>query len=106
MALSIVVLISGSGTNLGAVLDAIARGRCDAEVRAVISDRSSAKGLERAHAADIASRVVRMADYPDREQWNIGLADAVESYAPELVVLAGFMRVLGASFIARFAGRI
>jgi phosphoribosylglycinamide formyltransferase-1 len=106
MALPIVVLISGSGTNLAAVLDAIASGRCDAEVRAVISDRSSARGLERARTAGIASRVVRIADFADREQWNLGLADAVAGYEPQLVVLAGFMRVLGAAFIERFAGRI
>ena len=104
--LPIAVLISGSGSNLGAVLDAIAAGRCAAEVRAVISDRSSARGLERASAAGVTTRVVRIADYPDRERWNLGLAEIVASYEPQLVVLAGFMRVLGAQFIDRFAGRV
>jgi phosphoribosylglycinamide formyltransferase-1 len=106
MALPIVVLISGSGSNLAAVLEAIASGRCDAHVRAVISDRTSARGLERARAAGVETRVLRIADFPDREQWNVGLADAVASYQPGLVVSAGFMRVLASSFIERFAGRI
>lgn len=106
MALPIVVLISGSGSNLAAVLEAVAGGRCGAQVRAVISDRGSAKGLERARAAGVETRVVRIAEYPDRDRWNVGLADAVASYEPAVVVLAGFMRVLAASFIERFAGRI
>lgn len=106
MALPIVVLISGSGSNLAAVLEAIAAGRCDAQVRAVISDRSSAKGLERARAAGVETRVLRIADYADRDQWNVALAEAVASYEPALIVLAGFMRVLATSFITRFSGRI
>jgi phosphoribosylglycinamide formyltransferase-1 len=106
MALPIVVLISGSGSNMAAVLEAIAAGRCDAQVRAVISDRSSAMGLERARAAGVETRVLRIADYPDRDQWNLALADAIASYEPALIVLAGFMRVLATSFVTRFAGRI
>jgi phosphoribosylglycinamide formyltransferase-1 len=106
MTLPIVVLISGTGSNLRAILDAIAGGRCAAEVRAVISDRDSAKGLELARAHGIPSAVLRLKDFPDRDQWNAALAAAVAGFAPELVVLAGFMRVVGAPFIQRFPFRI
>jgi phosphoribosylglycinamide formyltransferase-1 len=106
MALPIVVLISGTGSNLEAILRAIDAGRCAAEVRAVISDRESAKGLELARQRGIPSAVVKLKDFPDRAQWNVALAIAVAGFAPELVVLAGFMRVVAAPFIERFPFRI
>lgn len=96
----IVVLISGSGTNLQALLD-----RGDAlggEIVLVASDRPGAGGLERAEAAGIKTAVVAPADFADRQAWCAALEDAVDGAAPDLVVLAGFMRILPASFVARW----
>lgn len=106
MALPLAVLISGTGSNLRAILSAIDAGECAAEVRVVVSDRTKAPGLELARERGIANEVVRLRDHPDREAWDRALADAVALHAPELVVLAGFMRVVGRSFIERFAPRI
>lgn len=106
MALPIAVLISGTGSNLRAILRAIDEGGCDADVRVVASDRSSAAGLEIARARGIPTAVVRMRDHADRETWDAALGDAVAVHDPALVVLAGFMRVVGRSFIERFAPRI
>jgi phosphoribosylglycinamide formyltransferase-1 len=106
MTLPIVVLISGKGSNLAAILEAMDHGRCDVQVRAVLSDRDSAEGLAQAHARGIATAVVRMKDHADRERWNEALASAIVGYEPAVVVLAGFMRVLGAAVVRRFAGRI
>lgn len=105
-ALRIAVLISGTGSNLAAILDAIDAGRCAAEVCAVLSDRASAKGLALAQARAIPSAVVALKDFADREQWNAALAERIAGFHPELVVLAGFMRVVGPTLIARFPGRI
>lgn len=106
MTLPVAVLISGTGSNLRAILEAIDGGRCRAEVRAVISDRESAQGLMLARSRDIPTRVVKLKEFADRARWDEALADAVAGYEPALVVLAGFMRVLGAAMIARFPGRI
>jgi phosphoribosylglycinamide formyltransferase-1 len=102
----IVVLISGTGSNLRAICQAIDEGRCAARVLAVISDRASAQGLEFAQQKGITTAVVRLGDYPDRPHWDEALRDKVAHYGPELVVLAGFMRVLGAPLLERFAGRV
>ena len=106
MTLPIVVLISGKGSNLGAILEAMDRGRCDVQLRAVLSDRDSAEGLALARMRGIATGVVRIKDHADREAWNEALAVAVAEHRPEVVVLAGFMRVLGAPLLQRFPGRI
>lgn len=106
MALPIVVLISGTGSNLRAILDAVEAGRCDASVRAVISDRGSAKGLELAHDRGIPTRVVRLKDHPDRTSWDEAIARAITEHEPALVVLAGFMRLVGKAVLERFAGHI
>jgi phosphoribosylglycinamide formyltransferase-1 len=106
MTLPIVVLISGKGSNLRAILEAIDAGTCAAHVRAVISDRPAAEGLELARERGIETAVVKLKDFADREQWDAALADAIRAHDPTLVVLAGFMRLLGASTIARFASRI
>lgn len=104
--LPIAVLISGQGSNLGAILAAIDAGRCNARVRAVISDRDSAAGLESARARGIATAVVRLKDFGSREQWDAALAAAVAEYAPGLVVLAGFMKLVGPAFITRFRSAV
>jgi phosphoribosylglycinamide formyltransferase-1 len=104
--MDVVVLVSGRGGNLRAIVQAIDSGSCSARVVAVISDRDSAAALEFAAERGIPTRVVRAKDYADRAQWDLELTSAIESYAPGLVVLAGFMRLVGPPVLARFAGRI
>lgn len=102
--LGVVVLVSGSGTLLQALLDAGAP-PCGFRVRAVVSDRDDAYGLQRARDAAVATAVVRPADFADRAAWDAAITKAVEVFSPDLVVLAGFMRLLGEAFLGRFAGR-
>jgi phosphoribosylglycinamide formyltransferase-1 len=101
----VVVLVSGRGSNLGALWEAIDAGRCAAEVVAVIADRD-APALERARDRNVSAEIVGLRRGEDREAWNHTLAERVASYAPDLIVLAGFMRVLGAPFVRRFPSRI
>ena len=103
----VVVLVSGSGTNLQALLDAVAeRGPAyGAEVVAVGADRSGIEGLARAERAGLPTFVCRVRDYPTREAWDAALAEAVAEHRPDLVVSAGFMKIVGAAFLARFGGR-
>jgi phosphoribosylglycinamide formyltransferase-1 len=107
---NIVVLISGRGTNLGSILRAAADERWDkqpgARVAAVISNRVDALGLEVARAACVPWQVVSHADYGSREAFDAALAHAIDVYAPALVVLAGFMRVLTPGFVRRYQGRL
>jgi phosphoribosylglycinamide formyltransferase-1 len=105
-ALRVAVLISGRGSNLAAILQAIERGACDAQVVRVVSDRASAAGLVTAAERGIRTELVRMADHASREAWDEALAQRVAEAEPELVVLAGFMRVVGPAFLARFPDRI
>ncbi|MGW4376743.1 phosphoribosylglycinamide formyltransferase [Streptomyces albidoflavus] len=105
----LVVLVSGSGTNLQALLDAIAAEGAEeygAEVVAVGADRGAIAGLERAERAGIPSFVCRVKDHPDRAAWDRALTEAVAAYEPDLVVSAGFMKILGKEFLARFGGRV
>jgi phosphoribosylglycinamide formyltransferase-1 len=101
----LVVLVSGTGTNLQALLDACADPSYGAEVVAVGADRKDIEGLRRAERGGVPTFVVRVADYPSREAWDVALADAVAEYRPDLVVLAGFMKLVGAEFLARFGDR-
>jgi phosphoribosylglycinamide formyltransferase-1 len=101
-----VVLVSGRGSNLKAICDAIDAGTCDANIVAVVSDRQSAAALELAEQRGIATRVAALRKGDDRDRWNESLADIVTSFGPDLVVLAGFMRVLGPPLLERFPGRI
>ena len=101
----IVVLVSGSGTLLQALLDAAAAG-AGWSVAGVVSDRAGAHGLQRARAAGVPTATVALADFPDRATWDDAVARAVLGFSPDLVVLAGFMRILGEPFLARFGGRI
>lgn len=99
------VLVSGSGTNLQALIDASRDPAYGARIVAVGADRDDIEGLRRAERAGIATFVVRLADHPDRAAWDVALADAVAQYDPALVVLAGFMKLTGPAFLERFGGR-
>lgn len=105
MGLRVGVLISGEGTNLQALLDQV-HGRDGVEIVAVASSREGAPGLERARRADVERAVFAWADHPDRDERDAALGDWLDARGVELIVLAGFMEVLGAPFIRRFEGRI
>jgi phosphoribosylglycinamide formyltransferase-1 len=102
----VVVLVSGAGTNLAALLAAHRDASYGARVVGVVTDNPAAGGLELARGAGVPTAVVAPADFPDRAAWDRGLAEAVAVFAPELVVSAGFMRILGAAFLDRFPSRI
>ena len=104
--LRLVVLISGGGSNLQAIIDACASGAIDAEVAAVISNRADAYGLQRAAQAGVPTEVLDHKAYPDRDSFDRTLAQRIDAYAPGLVVLAGFMRILTPGFVRHYAGRM
>ncbi len=101
----LVVLVSGAGTNLQALLDATGDPAYGARVVAVGADRRDIEGLRRADRFGVDTFVHRVSDYPSREAWDVALAATVTSYAPDLVVLAGFMKLLGPAFLAEQGGR-
>jgi len=100
------VLISGSGTNLQAIMDAQKAGTLDAEIAVVFSNRANAAGLERAAQAGIHTASLDHRDYPDREQFDQAMIEVLTPYAPDTVVLAGFMRILSAVFVRHYAGQL
>ena len=102
----IVLLASGSGTLTQAVIDAFAAGTRGVEILAVGSDSSTAGVLDRARAHDVATFVVRPKDFADRQAWNEQLRRTVAELGPDWVVSAGFMRILGPSFVEAFSNRI
>jgi phosphoribosylglycinamide formyltransferase-1 len=104
--LPIVVLISGTGSNLRAIADQARAGSLPVEIRAVVSDRAEAAGLAWAADAGIATVALSPRAFPDRAAYDRELAAQVERFRPGLVVLAGFMRILGDEFVDRFAGRL
>jgi len=104
--MDVVVLVSGRGSNLRAICTAIDAGECDATIVGVVSDRKKAAALEFAARRGIPTRTVPLRKGDDRDSWNELLADEVAALEPDLVVLAGFMRVLGAPLLERFPGRI
>ena len=101
----LVVLVSGAGTNLQALLDACADPAYGARVVAVGSDRHGTAAQQRAERADVPTFVRRVADVADRATWDDELADLVAAHDPDLVVSAGFMKLAGPAFLARFGGR-
>jgi phosphoribosylglycinamide formyltransferase-1 len=101
----LVVLVSGSGTNLQALLDASADSAYGATIVGVGADRSDIEGLRRAEKAGIPTFVCRVGDHETRADWDAALTAAVAAYEPDLVVSAGFMKILGAAFLARFGDR-
>ena len=103
--LRVVVLVSGSGTNLQALLDAAADPAYPASVVAVGSDRDGIEGLARAERAGIPTFVHRVKDFETRAAWDVALAASVAGFEPDLVVSAGFMKLVGEAFLAAYAGR-
>ncbi|MGH4009819.1 MAG: phosphoribosylglycinamide formyltransferase [Pseudonocardiaceae bacterium] len=101
----VVVLVSGTGTLLQALLDAAASD-CPAQVVAVGADRAGTGGLRRAEDCGLPTFVVEVGQHPDRASWDAALTEAVTAHQPDLVVTAGFMKLLGPAFLDRFAGRI
>lgn len=102
----VVVLISGRGSNLQAIINATRAGELPIEICAAISNNAQAPGLAYARAADIATDVLDHRDFPDRTSFDLALIDRIDRHKPDLVVLAGFMRVLGPAFVAHYAGRL
>ena len=101
----LVVLVSGTGTNLQALLDACADPAYGARVVAVGADRKDIEGLARAERAGIPTFVLRVTDFPDRAAWDAALTETVAGFEPDLVVLAGFMRLVGPAFLASLGSR-
>jgi phosphoribosylglycinamide formyltransferase-1 len=102
---AVVVLVSGGGTNLQALIDAAADPAYGVRIAAVGADRGDIEGLARARRAGIPTFVCRLADFATRADWDAALASEVAAYRPELVVLAGFMKLTGEAFLGRFGGR-
>lgn len=102
----IVVLISGSGTNLQAIIDAAASGELPVTIEAVISDKSDAYGLERAQKAGIKTLSLEYKGFDNREAYDAELQKLIDSQNPRLIVLAGFMRILSAPFVDHYLGRM
>ncbi|MEO8007175.1 MAG: phosphoribosylglycinamide formyltransferase [Betaproteobacteria bacterium] len=98
----IVILISGRGSNMQAILEA----KLNAAIVAVISSNPSATGLQIARDAGVDAQLVNHRDFPDRTSFDTALADTIAPYRPDLIVLAGFMRILTEEFIERFSGKI
>jgi phosphoribosylglycinamide formyltransferase-1 len=99
------VLVSGSGTNLQALIDACADPAYGASIVAVGADREGIEGLARADRNGIPTFVARVKDYTSREHWDRAMADKVAAFEPDLVISAGFMKLAGEAFLERFGGR-
>jgi len=102
----IVILISGRGSNMEAILQAAADPSYPGQVVAVLANRPDAKGLETAKAAGIATAALDHKAYPSREAFDAALAEAIDAHAPDLVILAGFMRILSEGFVRHYEGRL
>ncbi len=100
------VLASGRGSNFASILDAIDAGECPAEVVILVSDRPEAQALARARAHAIPTAVVEPADYPDRETYDLEVVERLRAAGVQLVVLAGYMRIVTPAFLAAFPGRV
>jgi phosphoribosylglycinamide formyltransferase-1 len=103
---SAAVLLSGNGSNLQALVDAVAENRLDVALSVVISNKAGAYGLTRAAQANIDTITVPSADFQTREDFESALAEVIDRYAPDIIVLAGFMRILTPAFVDRYAGQI
>ena len=102
----LVVLVSGSGSNLQAIIDASSNPDYPAEIVAVISNIEGVKGLERAEKAGIPTAVLDHKNFPDRESYDFALHELIDSYHPEIIVLAGFMRILTDEFVNTYLGKM
>jgi len=101
-----VVLISGSGTNLQALIDDLAEQNALASIVGVVANKADAFGLQRAEKAGIATQALSHRDFADREAFDQALASAIDAFSPDLVLLAGFMRILTADFVKHYRGRL
>lgn len=101
----LVVLVSGTGSNLQALIEACANPAYGASVVAVGADRKGIEALARASRAGIPNFVHRVTDYESRAAWDLALTESVSSFEPDLVVLAGFMKLVGPAFLSRYGGR-
>ncbi|VAW78488.1 Phosphoribosylglycinamide formyltransferase, partial [hydrothermal vent metagenome] len=105
-ALTLVILISGRGSNLKAILDAISSGELNAEVCAVISSQADAAGLDYARQHQVDTLALDSDDYPSREQYDRALQGLIDRFNPDLVVLAGFLRILTPELVRHYQGRM
>ena len=106
MACRTVILISGSGTNLQSFIDKVDAGELDLELCLVFSNRPAAFGLERAKKAGIPTACIEHGDFADRESFDRAVAGVIDEYEPELIVLAGFMRILSPWFVQHYEGKV
>lgn len=102
----IVVLISGSGSNLQAIMDAIDAGQINGRIEAVLSNKADAFGLERARKASIPALVLKHTEFESRESFDQAMIEKIDAYQPDLIVLAGFMRILTPEFVRHYEGRM
>ncbi|WP_312743342.1 phosphoribosylglycinamide formyltransferase [Cedecea neteri] len=102
----IVVLISGNGSNLQAIIDACQQKKINGTISAVFSNKADAFGLERAREAGIPTHALAASEFASREAFDRQLMQEIDAYAPDVVVLAGYMRILSPSFVARYSGRL
>ncbi|PIE24256.1 MAG: phosphoribosylglycinamide formyltransferase [Neptuniibacter caesariensis] len=102
----IVVLISGSGSNLQAIMDAIEVGQINGRIEAVLSNKADAYGLERARRADIPTLFLSHTEFDKRESFDQAMIELIDQYQPDLIVLAGFMRILSAEFVRHYQGKM
>ncbi|VEJ56238.1 phosphoribosylglycinamide formyltransferase [Pragia fontium] len=103
---NIVVLISGSGSNLQAIIDACRNGQINGNIKAVFSNVPEAYGLVRAQQAGIATELVESKYFASRADYELVLADTIDRYTPDLIVLAGYMRILSPTFVNRYTGKL
>ena len=102
----LVVLISGNGSNLQAIIDNIANQNLPAQIVAVISNKAGAYGLERAEKAGIEQHVLSHKDFSDRQQYDLALKELIDQYQPDLIILAGFMRILSNEFVEHYSHKM
>ena len=100
------ILVSGSGTNLQAFIDAVAAGSLDLDLCVVFSNNPNAFGLERAEKAGIPTACIQHGDFPDRESFDRAVIAELDRWNPELLILAGFMRILSPAFVSHYEGKI
>jgi phosphoribosylglycinamide formyltransferase-1 len=100
------ILISGSGTNLQAFIDAVDGGQLDLDLTVVFSNNPEAFGLQRAEKAGITTSCIQHSDYPDRASFDQAVIAELDRFEPDLLILAGFMRILSKAFVAHYAGKI
>ncbi|ABP61653.1 MULTISPECIES: phosphoribosylglycinamide formyltransferase [Enterobacteriaceae] len=103
---NIVVLISGNGSNLQAIIDACKQKQINGTLRAVFSNKADAFGLERAREAHIPAHALEASQFASREAFDRELVQEIDAYAPDVVVLAGYMRILSPAFVAHYSGRL